>query len=219
MFNVTRPDQTPSSLAAKRSYTEPDVLYALNAMFLGKCYICETKDPLSLNVEHFEAHQGDIDKKFDWNNLFFCCARCNNIKRDSFNSLIDCTDSAIDALRSIKHIAPITPNPNRIVIQPTNNYPKTVETAKLIEKVFNDQNTANKKISLISLKMRLYKRYSLLFKHINTYIDPDKLETERQYAFEHLKQMMKKEQEYSAFIRWAVLDDTSLCEKLEMYID
>lgn len=219
MFNVSRSAQTPASLAAKRSYTEPDVLDALNSIFLGKCYICETKDPLSLNVEHFEAHQGDVDKKFDWNNLFFCCARCNNIKRDSFNSLIDCTDSAIDALRSIKHIAPLTPNPNKIIIQATNDNIKTLETAKLIEKVFNDKNTANKKISLTSLRMRVYKRYAFFFKHVNTYIDQDKLESERQSAFEHLKQMMKKEQEYSAFIRWAVLEDSYLREKLEVYID
>lgn len=219
MFNVTRIMPAPISLAHRRSYSEKDVLDALNEMFMGKCYICETKELISINVEHFDAHEGNEDKKYDWNNLFFCCARCNNMKRHLFNGLLDCTDANIDVLRLIKHQFPVTPHQKEIVIQAMNSDPKTIKTAELIRKVFNDTDTANREISLVAIRNKIFKRYGLFFKYLNTYLDHDQLDKDRENAFEHLKKMMRKDQEYSAFIRWAVLDDPNLSPQLEAYID
>lgn len=219
MFNVIRTHPAPPSLAKKQCYRQEDVMVALNEIFFGKCYICETKDPLSINVEHFDAHMGDVDKKFDWNNLFFCCARCNNIKNANFNNLLNCTNQNIDVLRSIRHVFPVTPGQKKIVIEPKGNSEEIIETAQLIDKVFNDDSTGNRKVTNVSLKNKVFKRYAEFFKHVNIYIDSDKLQANRDEAFEYLKQMMKKEQEYSAFIRWAVLEDLDLCAKLEQYID
>lgn len=70
MFNVTRTQEAPESLSRRVSYSEEDVLNELSKIFHDKCYLCEIKDPTSLNVEHFYAHQGDLDKKFDWKNLY-----------------------------------------------------------------------------------------------------------------------------------------------------
>ena len=60
-------------------------------MFHGKCYICENKQITFYQIEHLIPHRGDIDLKYDWNNLFLVCAHCNNTKRDKFEPVLDCT--------------------------------------------------------------------------------------------------------------------------------
>jgi len=65
MFNVIRGDDVPPSLAERVSWSGSDVIQKLREIFHDKCYICETKEPLSLNVEHFDAHQGDIEKNIN----------------------------------------------------------------------------------------------------------------------------------------------------------
>jgi hypothetical protein len=219
MFNVVRSGRTPASLTEKTSWTETDVIEALKRDFEDKCYICETKDPLSLNVEHFDAHQGDESKMYDWNNLFYACARCNNIKRHLFNNLINCTDPTIDALRLIKHHPPLTPFSAQVLIEPSNDEPKTVETANLIRKVFNDDNTGNKSVTATYLRKKVFKRYAKLVEQMNIYEDEDSLPNEKIYALEKIKNLMSRRQEYSAFLRWAVLGSPPLLELVRDAID
>ena len=219
MFNVERPNLAPPSLIEKKSWTGSDVLHSLRQAFYDKCYICETKDPLSLNVEHFDAHMDDVDKMYDWNNLFLACARCNNIKRHLFNNLINCTDAGLDALRLIRHAPPVTPFAKTLTIEPTNGEASTIETALLIRKVFTEDNTGNKDITGTYLRKRVYKRYSLLLSFINIYIDEDSLDSEKKDAILRIENLMKKSQEYSAFLRWAVIDSPELFEVVKDSID
>lgn len=75
-FKKTQP--APKSLAVEKDkksgvYNQEDVLELLQNDFENKCYICEQKAPISINIEHFKPHfSGKFwDLKFDWNNLFF----------------------------------------------------------------------------------------------------------------------------------------------------
>jgi hypothetical protein len=219
MFNVIRSEHPPASLAEKKSWTEADVIEALRHDFSDKCYICETKDPLSLNVEHFDAHQGDPLKMYEWTNLFFACGRCNNLKRHLFNNLINCTDPATNVFKLIKHHPPLTPFSAQVLIEPNDNDPKTVETANLIRKVFNDDNTGNKAVTATYLRKRVFRRYAILVQHMNTYESEDSLPEEKAYSLEKIKHLMNRRQEYSAFLRWAVLDSPELLELVKDSID
>ena len=213
MFNVVRPTTVPTSLSAKQSYSEKDVVELLDKIFHSKCYICETKEPLALNVEHFEAHQGSKAKKFDWNNLFYSCARCNNFKRHNYNDILNCTDPSVNVLMLIRHTPPSTPYSN-IIIEAMDDNPKTVRTAELISRVFNEDDTGNKSVVRVQLRKRVYKRYAKVLHHINTYIDEDELQDSKLRAIEHLKALMDVKQEYSAFLRWPILDSPELYKVL-----
>ncbi len=70
--------------------------------FKNKCYLCEYKEPESINLEHFVAHRGDLDLKFDWNNLFWACAHCNSTKHDRFGEILDCTNPKHDVESKLK---------------------------------------------------------------------------------------------------------------------
>lgn len=209
MFNVVRPTTVPVSLSKKQSYSEKDVIESLEKAFHSKCYICETKEPLALNVEHFEAHQGCKEKKFDWNNLFYSCARCNNFKRHTYDDILNCTDLSLNALMLIRHIPPMTPYSD-IIIEAMDENPKTIRTAELIHRVFNEDDTGNKSVVRVQLRKRVYKRYAKVIQHINTYIDEDELKDSKERAMQHLKELMDVKQEYSAFLRWPILESPEL---------
>ncbi|MDL5383782.1 MAG: hypothetical protein ACRCYK_18945 [Aeromonas hydrophila] len=219
MFNVSRPAEAPESLAERRSYSEEDVVNKLREIFYDKCYLCEIKDPTSINVEHFDAHQGNLDKKFDWNNLFYVCGRCNNIKLAKYNNLLDCTNNDIDVFRLIKQLPPHTPYQSKIIIEPMAADDKTIETADLLDEIFNTEKTINKKITGKYLRKKVFHKYNRFLELVNEYLDDELPQERKDEALVRLQVLMSRKQEFSAFIRWVVLEDEYLHELLGNSID
>ncbi len=73
-------------------YREGPVYAQIKEDFHGKCYLCEDDEATSINIEHFEPHKGNLEKKYDWENLFYSCGHCNNLKGDRFWPLLNCTN-------------------------------------------------------------------------------------------------------------------------------
>lgn len=219
MFNVTRSNVAPASLADKKSWRGEDVIISLHKSFHGKCYLCESKDLTCINIEHFEAHQNNETKKYDWNNLFYVCGRCNNIKGHRFNNLINCTNQNTDVLRLIRHLPPPSPCASIVTIEATNDDPKTIETETLLKDIFMGDSTPNKSVAGNELRKRIFRRYVVLFGLMNTYSDDYSSKKDKEDALEQMKTLMSKEQEYSAFLRWPILVSPVLLELLEPYID
>ena len=80
------------------TYNIESVNRALREVFHGKCYICENKAATSYQIEHLVPHRGDKTLKYDWKNLFWSCAHCNNIKSDKYESIIDCTKEPVEKM-------------------------------------------------------------------------------------------------------------------------
>ena len=87
MVKIERSFPAPSSLKtealkASGKYNRADVIAQLRKDFNDKCYICETKDLQDPEDEHLLPHENGKypERKFDWNNLFWACGHCNNIK-------------------------------------------------------------------------------------------------------------------------------------------
>lgn len=81
-----------------RSYNTEHVNQALQEVFHGKCYICENKEATSYQIEHLIPHRGNKKLKYDWNNLFWVCAHCNNIKSDKYEPILNCTTEPVEHL-------------------------------------------------------------------------------------------------------------------------
>ncbi|MEK2608937.1 HNH endonuclease [Pseudomonas shirazensis] len=219
MFNTQRPADAPASLASKQKYDGADVYESLREIFFDKCYICETKEPHDINVEHFEAHEKDLDKKFDWSNLYLACSRCNNIKRAEFNEILDCCDDKVDVFRAIRHVPPNTPYAKTVRLEAIAADDKTINTCKLLDKVFNSDHTVNKKVSGAFLRKKVYEQYNLLYDQVNKYYSPIATLRDKEDAIERIKVLMLRSAPYSAFIRWCVLDDEGLGELLGADMD
>lgn len=80
-------------------YNTENVNKALKEVFHGKCYICENKEATSYQIEHLIPHRNkNVELKYDWNNLFWSCAHCNNIKSDKYELILDCTQEEVERL-------------------------------------------------------------------------------------------------------------------------
>ena len=99
MVKVERSFPAPKSLAmeAKKkdgSYSGMDVVERLKEDFNNKCYICELKDLQDPQIEHLLPHKNRkyLERKFDWNNLFWVCGHCNNVKNQAKydEGILDC---------------------------------------------------------------------------------------------------------------------------------
>lgn len=99
MVKVERTKTPPPSLAIQKqkpsgSCTERDVIEQLCADFHEKCYLCEQNELQSMEVEHLLPHHNgkDLERKFDWNNLFLSCAHCNSVKnrKEYEMNIVDC---------------------------------------------------------------------------------------------------------------------------------
>lgn len=201
MVKVERSFPAPDSLAIEAqkkdgSYSESDVVERLKNDFHNKCYICELDDLSDPQVEHLRPHfNGQYpDRKFDWNNLFWSCGHCNNVKnqRKYDDNIIDCCKEDPESMIYFRlHSGEIS-----ITAKNSDNI-KAMRTAELVTEVFNLKNTG----------MRVYKsdyRFQKLNLEMNKLYDTlDELRKspDSKFALRKLKALLRKESKFAAFKR------------------
>jgi len=218
MFNIVRKYPAPLSLASKVRYDSDDVLLDLKEIFFNKCYLCESKDPQSVNVEHFDPHQGDVNKKFNWDNLFFACARCNNIKLAKFKNIINCSDPNTSAWQLIKLLPPRSPGGN-VEVFAMNANASTLETRRLLDDIYNsEEKSMNKRMTARYLRKSIYAKVRRFLDYAERYYNDETPAENRREALATMKEMMLSKQEFSAFLRWITMDDKDLSVLLQASI-
>jgi uncharacterized protein (TIGR02646 family) len=204
MFNVSRPQPGPD---CSTDYRSKEVMTALKALFHGKCYLCEDEvaDPV---VEHFIPHEGDPAKKYNWNNLYYACHRCNGIKGTT-TDILDCCDATTDVFRSIKCLCPSVPD-NNIVVEAQNGDAKTQNTAQLLDMCYNENNTGIRGISREALHEKLFECYCKFIENRRILKSRDSVQSEKDKAKEQLANMQNVSYPFSVFWRWHILCDAFL---------
>lgn len=213
MFKVERTGDAPICLASNE-YNTPEVVERLYDIFHGKCYLCEQADLDAPEVEHFEPHMGDDTLKYDWENLYYSCARCNSIKGTRHQNLIDCCTSEINVVRAIKRKPPTMPDSN-MEITAVIEEPRVHNTVELLDRCFNEDNTALRGITRANLSENLFKHYTKLLSHRLVIVNRESTDRDIQDAVERIEIMLRDNYEFSAFWRWCVMEDRQLREKLE----
>lgn len=212
MFKVTRTFPAPDSLGDKKDYKSSDVLTSLKKCFYDKCYLCETKEPHDINVEHFTPHCGNEQLKFKWENLYLVCSRCNNIKLASKKELLDCCDKNIDVSDLISILPPTTPYAKKIPIEALNNEPKVVNTTDLLDKIYNSEHSINKEVTGSFLRRKIFDEMRKIVDHMNKYLESDALPEEKDIALRKIKKLTEADAPYSAVAKHQVLNDTIFSE-------
>lgn len=153
MINITKSQPGPIELLTARNYNIPEVVEALKVDSHDKCYICERKNPSSIEIEHFVSHQGNRVLQLDWNNLFFACRHCNNSKSTNYDNMLNCTLPAddIEGFINFKFIPFPKEYPQFDAIDTSQ---KTLNTISLLEKVYIGE-TAQKKLEASYLRDNL----------------------------------------------------------------
>lgn len=86
MIKLTK-QRCPNPKALKRNYKHPDIKKAIKGDSFGKCIYCESKISHVYfgDIEHIKPKSKFPELEFDWNNLGYVCAKCNNEKSDKWD--------------------------------------------------------------------------------------------------------------------------------------
>jgi hypothetical protein len=209
----------PESLAYK-IYNSPEVVSALESIFYGKCYLCERDELFDPEIEHFIPHENDELKKFDWNNLYYACSRCNSIKGNHYRNLLDCCNSDINVFRAIKCIIPSIPDALIIVeAQEHQDDQKVLNTVALLRQCYNEDNTGIRGITRKVLHEHIFDHYVSFLSCRRTLIKKDSADSEKSLAKEKLAVMTRITYPFSVFWRWHILCDSFLSNSCKDIID
>ena len=205
-FEKTQP--APASLAVEKAktsgtYRQHDVLALLQNDFKNKCYLCEIEGLTSINVEHFVPHKGNRELEFDWNNFFFACPHCNNIKGQRTN-LLNCTALSDEVDRKICYR--LETFPKKVVsIDATEPEPteKVTNTVSLLNDIYYGT-TEEKKIESNNLRTKILREINVFKQLLLDYFDEksDKTALKAQIE-EHLSSASA----FSAFKRWIIWEN------------
>lgn len=147
-------------------------------------------------VEHLLPHKNGkyLDRKFDWNNLFWACGHCNNVKNQNKydEGIIDCCKTDPEEVISFQ-----LENENVHIFARDEKDKNSLLTAELVTEVFSLRNTS----------MRVYKsemRFEALTEEMNKLYDsieefqnnPDSRVAKRK-----IKALLRKESRFAAFKR------------------
>lgn len=168
MVKCERTFPAPASLAKRKSYNEDDTIQALKKVFHNKCYICEIQGLQDGIPEHLIPHrEKNDDLKFDWENLFWACSRCNSIKnrREYDGKIIDCCK--VDPEKHLRCI--YNPYSRLIIIKAKDSQETSKMTAQLVDEAFNLENTGLRGSSL-SERMKAFRaEWVIFFKLLGEY--------------------------------------------------
>lgn len=212
MFNVVRTYPEPPSIA-KNAYNEDDVLKKLRPMFFDKCYLCERDDIQDVEVEHFIPHTKNTALKYNWENLYYSCSRCNSIKSSTHINLLDCTNRFYDVGAMVKCLMPSTPDGD-VEVSATSTTPciQTENTVTLLKACYNLDNTALREISRETLMEDMWDHYTELLNARQVLRKKGGGRTEKKNAEEIIEVMLDVEYPFSIFWRYYYLNDSFLVQ-------
>ena len=200
--------------AKNGSYNTPEVNAALKELFHGKCYICENKQITSYQIEHLVSHRGNVDLKYDWNNLFLACAHCNNTKLDKFEPIIDCTKENVEELIAFRRTGYFGTD-EKLIFDMLECTIEVQNTIKLLQEVYYGS-TPQKKMEATILRRTLRKELAEFKEYVREYHEAE--DEEKEDLKYLLQQQLKDSSPFAAFKRWLIRDNKEVFAELFVYI-
>lgn len=221
MLYFEKSQPAPDCLAIEKQKAYGDykcgcVLERLKTDFKNKCYICESKAPSTINVEHFKSHQGDKNLKFDWNNLFWSCGHCNNTKLAKFDDILNCTNINDSIENKLNYnFKPFPREKVNIAINSNDN--KTLQTQALLLAVFNGTTTL-KEIESDNIRDSLLKEIKDFQEWLIEYFETNDNE-EKARCLKKIKKHLNKASAFTSFKRQIIKDNSDLFKEFSHYFD
>lgn len=216
MINIERNLAAPPALAEKKL---DGVKAALIEMFYGKCYLCEEKNPVSTEVEHFLSKSKHPHLAHDWDNLLLACHHCNTIKNyivDGPNlDLINCTHPSPIITDEIRFLAEGSPKESlRIELVNENPSDKLANTIYLLDRIFN-ADTESKAFDAKNLTDKVIAEIKKLLDALHEYYDSNTNDRKAQIR-NKIKDLLSKESPFTAFKIWYIKSRPHLSEFSEL---
>jgi len=222
MIFVEKSQPSPKCLTVEKSkaygdYKCEEVLDKIKSDFHNKCYICEYKEPTSINVEHFTPHKGDKNLKFDWDNLFWSCSHCNNVKLANYTDILNCTKSNHFVGIKLKYLFKPFPY-EKVIIEALTTAPEVIQTKQLLEAVYNGT-TKLKKIESANLRNKLLEEIKDFQHYLCEYFRDTNSEPDKEYFLIKIRGHLDRRSNFTAFKRWIIIDNEELYRNFSEYLD
>lgn len=198
-------------LKTSGKYNTDKVFEALREIFHEKCYICENKKAMSWEVEHLKPHRGDVELKFDWNNLFLSCAHCNHIKGSSYTPILDCTKVDVDEIISFRKIGYFGKDESLSFERLTtvNDSKEISMTCKLLKRVYYGK-TPTEKFGAKVLRNAVINQLSIFKNYVREYREASG--EDKKDLFCQIQRELKSNAPFAAFKRWIIRDNPDWCK-------
>lgn len=200
MVKINRNPVPPASLEIEKqkvhgSYNKPDVIQQLKEDSHDKCYICELGGLSDPEVEHLRPHHNRkiIERVFDWDNLFYACPHCNNLKKEAKydDKIIDCCiedpEEKLEQCYEKGHVS----------VHNTVDEEAAIMTAELIQASFERRNTGIREAACQHRVDRLAESMDVLYKTLERY----KKNPESQRYIRSLRSSLSRKSTFAAFKR------------------
>lgn len=216
MIRIERSKEVPSPLVASKAkdrYRHKEVVDRLRSDFHDKCYICEIGPVQDPEVEHRLPHKDGrfLERKYDWNNLFYSCGHCNKVKnKQKYDAgIIDCCVRDPELLLEQELIG------EDVRVRALNKSDsEACLTAQLIEEVFTSESTPLRThASDVRLKA-LQRQMNLLYSSLSEYgSDKDNF-----VAKKTVRTLLRSETPYAGFARCYVRKHLDMYPELAAYL-
>ena len=218
MVKVQRSYPAPASLEIESkkksgSYNKKDVCEQLRKDFHDKCYICELKGLQDPEVEHLLPHKNGKypERKFNWDNLFWCCGHCNGVKNKGKydEGIIDCCKQDPEKQLEARLID------GEVLVEAIDiNDKQAVLTASLLNETFNLKNHGIRDAACSHRMNQLMKTMDILYKELEHFKNnPNSARNKRM-----LRVLLSREAAFAAFTRYYVRSNLDCFPELEEYV-
>lgn len=197
------------------TYNTDNVNAALKEMFHGKCYICENKAITSYQIEHLIPHRENKELKYDWENLFWSCAHCNNIKSDKYEPILDCTKEKVERLIAFRKKGYFGTDETLEFVSLVEDSEAVKNTVSLLKDAYYGT-TPQKKIEARIIRKTLRKELAEFKEYVREYQEAED-EEEKEDAEILIRKELKDSSAFTAFKRWLIWDN-EIYSELEKYI-
>ena len=197
-------------------YNTREVNSALQEIFFGKCYICENKDVTSYQIEHLVSHRGDVELKYDWNNMFLSCAHCNNTKLGKYDQILDCSVEDVDEMIAFRKRGYFGTQEELEFVPLYTENEKVVNTVKLLKDVYYGI-SPQKEMEAKIIRRKLRKELSEFKEYIREYSEAED-ENEKEDLFYQIKKELRPSSAFTAFKRWLIKDNHDFYPELATLI-
>ena len=217
MVKIDRTPTPPPSLADEKqkvngAYNRADVIQQLKQDFHGKCYICELGELSDPEVEHLKPHHGHriAERVFDWNNLFYVCPHCNNLKKEAKydDKIIDCC--VVDPEEKLEQCY----EKGHVKVHSIVDEECSTMTAELIQDCFEKRNTGIREAACQYRIDRLTESMNILYKTLENY----KRYPESKRYLRSLKISLSRKSVFAAFKRNYVREHIKDYPKLKDFL-
>ena len=218
MVKVERSTPAPKSLEieskkANGSYNEKDVVERLRDDFHDKCYICELRGLQDPVVEHLLPHKNGTypERKFDWNNLFWCCGHCNSVKNKGKydDGIIDCCKQDPENLLSFSFVD------DEVSVEALDhNNNQAVLTAILIYETFNLKDYGIREAAAENRMQSLRESMNVLYRTFEKYKESPDCSLRKK----KMKALLRRDSAFAAFKRGYIKKMVSDYPELKNYL-